>query len=140
MTGWRIWYADGGIVSSEDCRPEDIPPERGYGAIAIAKPDMRALHEPGAMGQPWLILSRQNYFYWRTDDGDWFGADGITSMIDLILANEPIGRVLQGRMMPYARYFSLMDEATAWAAARGLPAKTSLSPEESHPRAPAVRW
>jgi hypothetical protein len=113
---WRIWYADGRSVSSDDCAPSDAP---GYGVQAIAQPD----RTPGTGNVGHVVLSGHDWYYWRTDSEEWAGCDG-NSIFDLILHREPITGVCQGRRIPTERY----NEILHLAAEMGLPRKSGFRP------------
>lgn len=116
---WCIWYADGSMVDSTQCKPADVP---GYGVEVIAHPDPTE----GVGNVGYVLLAGYDWYYWRTDDEEWGGAAGDSSMWELILHREPIVGVCQGRRLSLKRYHHLLDEAEKWAKAHGLPAKSAL--------------
>jgi len=123
---WRIWYADGSTYSGEGLPPDDVP---GYGVEAFAQPDPT----PGVGNVGYLLLAGYDWYYWRTDDKEWAGATGDTSIWDLILHREPIVCICQGRRMSRARYHRLLDEAAKWAKTQGLPVKSAFQVGERAP-------
>ena len=116
---WRVYYANGSTVDSTQCAPADVP---GYGAEVIAQPDPT----PGVGNVGYVVLAGYDWYYWRTDDEEWAGAAGDSSIWDLILHREPIIGICQGRRMSRERYHRLLHEAAEWAKAQGLPVKSAL--------------
>lgn len=120
---WRLWYADGSTVSSEQCAPQDVP---GYAVEALAQPDPT----PGTGNVGYLVMAGYDWYFWRLDTEEWAGVAGDASMWDLILHREPITGICAGRIMPRARYEDILVQAQAWAKEQGLPRKSALAPVE----------
>lgn len=110
----RLWYGDG---STYDGPPELAP---GWGLQVIGQPD----RTQGTGNVGYLLLHGYDWYFWRTDTQEWMGCAGNTSILDLILAREPIVGICQGRLMPRSRYDAIVAEARAWADEMGLPRKS----------------
>jgi len=63
MVDWEIYYNDESTFSDEDGGPGDAP---GSGVVAIVCKD--SLHE-------WVIVSREDYYIYRHNEGEWYGVD-----------------------------------------------------------------
>lgn len=95
---WKVWYDDGGAVSSEDCSVPDVPTR---GVQAIAYPDL-------ATG--YRVLSQHDYYWWEHDAGQWFGGD--TFGLWDYLAQPGWKKVLFGRSMTDEEYEALLRRAS----------------------------
>lgn len=99
MLDWRIYYEDGSTFDSSQGEPEDAP---SYGVVVIVQPD----EEVGR-----LIMHLWDWFYWREDEQQWWGAD-VYGLHDQLLANKPIKAVKLGRNMNSQGFKAIMQRAT----------------------------
>ena len=122
MALWRLWYADGSTVSSDECEPQDV---LGYALEVVAQPDPT----PGTGNVGYQTITG-NFVYFRTDCDLWIAAELESDVMELILAREPIVGVCRGRRLPDARFRAILAEAQEWAEAQGLPTKSGFRPGE----------
>lgn len=95
---WKIIYEDGSTFDNTQGKPEDAP---SYGVVII-------IQEDDYVGR--LIMHLWDWFYWRADEGQWWGAD-VYGLHDQLLANKPISAVKLGRNMNSEKFHELMNQA-----------------------------
>lgn len=95
---WKIYYEDGQTFDSTQGEPEDAP---SYGVVVIVQND----EDVGR-----LIMHLWDWFYWRDDYKQWWGAD-VYGLHDQLLANKPIRAVKLGRNMHNREFGEIMERA-----------------------------
>lgn len=97
MTRWEIFYGDGSMFSDEDGSPEDAP-TRNVQCIVCAD----SLHG-------WVIVSREDFFVWWPEHGEWMGVDKF-GLYDYLI--EGGRRVVKfGRTLPTADFQKIHERA-----------------------------
>lgn len=96
---WKIYYENGDTFDNTMGNPEDAP---SYGVAVIVQED----EDVGR-----LIMHLWDWFYWRDDYKQWWGAD-VYGLHDQLLSNKPIRAVKIGRNMHTKEFQNLMERAT----------------------------
>lgn len=97
MIPWRIYYDDGSTFDASQGEPEDAP---SYGVQIIA--------QASRYGRECLHL--WDWYYWREDNEKWWGSD-IFGVLDMLLHNQPLRALKQGRNTNSANFEQLMHKA-----------------------------
>ena len=98
MINWRIYYEDGTTFTNLDGGPEDAP---AFGMLMVVQHD-------DDVGR--LVMHAWDWFYWRADHQQWWGAD-IYGLLDQLLHNKPISALKQGRNTHTATYKAILQKA-----------------------------
>jgi hypothetical protein len=109
--GWRVYYDDGGIISSTDALGDQWAGEwagcRGDGVICVLVFHVQKRHN----GEHYrTVLLGESYYWWRVVNNliVWTCGD-VTD--DLFPANPKPGQVKEGRSIPRTEFLGIVNRA-----------------------------